>query len=236
MRFGEQFTSGGPAGAEGEARTALVHDVDRLVHKLRTPLNSLALNADLLASVSQPKPGKEALHARALKSLQSEVDRLDRIAGDFQRYVGAAVVESRTAAAGSILEGALARIRAGNGADRIELSTPGGPLPAVVGNPDLLESALAELLRNALETSSAKATVEARAEDGTLRIDVADRGPGIELEPKERAFELFLSTKQGHLGLGLTFARRVARLHGGDVHVVSTGPQGTTVRLSLPIA
>lgn len=226
----EKFISGGP---DGTAPTSLSRDVDRLVHKFRTPLNSLSLNADLLGSVTVPKPGKEALYQRALKSLQTEVARLDRIAGDFQRYVGAAHLKPLTLSISELLTNAMTE--AGDG-PKLEIVTPKNP-PSVEGDPRLLALALAELIKNAREagnetTPSAKLEVKTAGED--VHIDVSDAGGGVELDPPDRAFELFFSVKQGHLGFGLTFARRIARAHEGDVTIVNTGKEGTTVRLSVP--
>lgn len=223
----ETFVSGGP---DGSAPTSLTRDVDRLVHKFRTPLNSLSLNADLLASVSVAKPGKDALYGRALKSLQTEVSRLDKIAGDFQRYVGVSQLKPLNISFNELFNNALQE--AGD-----------GPKPEVIApkslqieaDPRLMVSALAELIKNARESGSdAAPKIEASETADAVNIDVMDRGTGIELDPAERAFELFFSVKQGHLGFGLTYARRIARAHGGDISIVKTGKDGTTMRLAIP--
>ena len=227
-RSNELFVSGGP---DGSAPTSLSRDVDRLVHKFRTPLNSLSLNADLLGSVSVPKPGKEALYGRALKSLQNEVARLDKIAGDFQRYVQASQIKPLNVSMSELVTNAIAE--AGDGAAP-EVSLPSPP-PVLEGDPRLLVSALAELVKNAREAKNEEVPrISVSTSDGTIEIDVSDTGSGIELDPVERAFELFFSVKQGHLGFGLTYARRIARAHGGDVTIQKTGKEGSTVRLSLP--
>lgn len=226
----EKFVSGGP---DGTGPTSLSRDVDRLVHKFRTPLNSLSLNADLLGSVSVPKPGKEALHARALKSLQTEVGRLDRIAGDFQRYVGASQVKPLNMSISELLTNAMAE--AGDG-PKVEILAPKSP-PMVEGDPRFLALALAELVKNAREAGGENGTapkLEVKTAGDEVHIDVTDAGGGIELDPPDRAFELFFSVKQGHLGFGLTFARRIARAHDGDVTIVKSGKDGTTMRLSVP--
>lgn len=223
----ETFVSGGP---DGSAPTSLTRDVDRLVHKFRTPLNSLSLNADLLASVSLTKPGKDALYGRALKSLQTEVSRLDKIAGDFQRYVGASQLKPLRISFNELINNALQE-------------SGDGPKPDVTASrslhveadPRLMVAALAELIKNARESGSDSAPrIEASETSDAVTIDVIDRGAGIELDPAERAFELFFSVKQGHLGFGLTYARRIARAHGGEISIVKTGKDGTTMRLSVP--
>jgi signal transduction histidine kinase len=224
----ETFVSGGP---DGTAPTSLSRDVDRLVHKFRTPLNSLSLNADLLGSVSLPKPGKDALYARALKSLQTEVSRLDKIAGDFQRYVGVFQLKPLKISISELLTNAIGE--AGDG-PKPEVIAPKsiGPVDA---DPRLVVSALAELVKNAREAGGDGAVkIEVSDVPGAVQFDVVDRGTGVELDPPERAFELFFSVKQGHLGFGLTYARRIARAHDGDIVIAKTGKEGTTMRLTLP--
>lgn len=224
----ETFVSGGP---DGTAPTSLSRDVDRLVHKFRTPLNSLSLNADLLGSVSVAKPGKDALYARALKSLQTEVSRLDKIAGDFQRYVGVSQIKPLNISLTELLTNALGE--AGDGV-KPEVIAPKSIAP-IEADPRLVVCALAELIKNAREAGGEGAPkIEVSEVDGVVQIDVSDRGTGIELDPTERAFELFFSVKQGHLGFGLTYARRIARAHDGDIVIAKTGKEGTTMRLTLP--
>lgn len=226
----DQFISGGP---DGEQPTSLTRDVDRLVHKLRTPLNSLSLNADLLGSVSQPKPGKEALYARALKSLQTEVARLDKIAGDFQRYVAASDPKPSEAAISDVVANAVAEVGAADG----KVKVTSAPATKVLADARLIATAIAELVRNGLESSGEKTspvTIDARVSGDKLQVDVTDPGAGIEFDPPDRVFELFMGGKQGHLGFGLTYARRIARLHGGEVSLVKTTKDGATVRLEIP--
>ena len=233
----DHFESGGP---DSDAPTSLVRDVDRLVHKLRTPLNSLSLNADLIATVSQPKPGKEALYQRAIKSLQTEVGRLDTIAGDFQDYVAASVPTLSEVPLGELVKTAAQDAqgedggKANGGAAKVETDIA-TPSTKIGGDARLLSSAIAELIANAFEAApGAPVKVRARISGGDLQVDVEDAGGGFDFDPPDRAFELFMGSKQGHLGFGLTYARRIARLHGGDVTIVRSTKQGTVLRFAVP--
>jgi signal transduction histidine kinase len=224
----ETFVSGGP---DGTAPTSLSRDVDRLVHKFRTPLNSLSLNADLLGSVSLSKPGKDALYARALKSLQTEVSRLDKIAGDFQRYVGVFQLKPLKISITELLTNAIGE--AGDG-PKPDVVVPKS-IASVDADPRLVVSALAELIKNGREAGGdGSVKIEVTDAPDAVHFNVSDHGAGIELDPAERAFELFFSVKQGHLGFGLTYARRIARAHDGDITIAKTSKEGTTMRLTLP--
>jgi len=67
-------------------------------------------------------------------------------------------------------------------------------------------------------------------------IDVIDTGGGIPEELAPRIFDSFLSGRPGGTGLGLAIAKRIMQSHHGDIALMSTGPTGTTIRVSIPLA
>jgi signal transduction histidine kinase len=117
------------------------------------------------------------------------------------------------------------------------------PLPQVRGDSERLRQVLMNLIDNAVKYSPANGKVEVRAyrEDGSVRVDVCDRGPGIAREDQRLIFEKFGRVTGGshHLpgtGLGLFIARSIAEAHGGSLEVWSAPEQGSTFTLDLPIA
>jgi signal transduction histidine kinase len=107
----------------------------------------------------------------------------------------------------------------------------------------LLSRMLANLVDNALRYAPRGTAVRlhARAEEGTLLIDVVDQGPGVPEEKREMIFEKYsrgsgADPGRTQRGLGLSFCRLAARAHGGEV-VIKAGPGGgTCFRVSLPIS
>ncbi len=114
------------------------------------------------------------------------------------------------------------------------------PLPAVRGDHERLRQVLMNLIDNAIKYSPAGDGVEVRAyaEDGRVRIDVIDRGPGIAREDQRLIFEKFGRVTTGNArpgtGLGLFIARSIAEAHGGTLEVSSAPDQGATFTLDLP--
>jgi signal transduction histidine kinase len=114
-------------------------------------------------------------------------------------------------------------------------------LPEIRGDAERLRQVLTNLVDNAIKYSPAGGEVEVRAyrEDGCVRIDVSDRGPGIAKEDQKLIFEKFGrvtgtgATRPG-TGLGLFIARSIAEAHGGILEVQSTPEQGATFTLELP--
>jgi len=117
-----------------------------------------------------------------------------------------------------------------------------GSLPRIRGDRERLRQVLQNLIDNAVKYSPVGEGVEiaASADNGTLRVDVRDRGPGIPAEQRGLIFEKFGradvggSAKPG-TGLGLFIARSIAEAHGGAVDLKATAGPGATFRLTLPL-
>ncbi|MGC9955184.1 MAG: HAMP domain-containing sensor histidine kinase [Rhizomicrobium sp.] len=96
------------------------------------------------------------------------------------------------------------------------------------------------LVRNAAEALTARETggvisVSAARANHCVQIDIADNGPGVPKAVVGKLFEPFVSAgRAGGTGLGLAIARDLARGHGGELSLVSTGPDGTVVRVIIP--
>ncbi|MFL5920658.1 MAG: ATP-binding protein [Gaiellaceae bacterium] len=116
-------------------------------------------------------------------------------------------------------------------------------LPEIRGDAERLRQVLTNLIDNAIKYSPIGSEVEVHAypEDGRVRIDVRDRGPGIAREDQTLIFEKFGrvtgsgATRPG-TGLGLFIARSIAEAHGGVLEVQSAPEQGATFTLELPLA
>jgi two-component system sensor histidine kinase KdpD len=103
----------------------------------------------------------------------------------------------------------------------------------------LLQAAVADVVRNALDYSPPDSPVSVRVQErsGWVRIAVRDRGPGVPSEDRPSLFQPFVRGRNAPLragtGLGLFIARRVVEAHGGEIWLESTG-HGATVVLQLP--
>lgn len=110
------------------------------------------------------------------------------------------------------------------------LATPGRFDPAQ------LQQALINLLKNAHESGSdaAEVTLTLRRASGGIRIDVSDRGPGMNDAVLANALVPFYSTKRSGTGLGLALAREITEAHGGRIALNNREGGGLTVSLFLP--
>jgi signal transduction histidine kinase len=119
-----------------------------------------------------------------------------------------------------------------------------GELPHVRGDRDRLQQVLTNLLENAIKYSPAgeEVSVSAYGQDSRVRIEVADRGPGVPADQRGLIFEKFGrgatagSPGTPGTGLGLFIARSIARAHGGSLELASGDRDGgATFVLTLPV-
>jgi len=105
---------------------------------------------------------------------------------------------------------------------------------AVEVDPDELALAIRCLLENAAEAMDQHGAVRVSvtAEEASCAISVSDTGPGVPESERENIFLSHRTTKEGHLGIGLNIARRIAVRYGGAVSLLSA-PRGATFSLTL---
>jgi signal transduction histidine kinase len=112
-----------------------------------------------------------------------------------------------------------------------------GDRPTIQADAEQLRTVFLNLLLNASQASGApggvRITIEAAA--GECRVAIADDGPGMPEEVRERVFEPFFTTKHRGTGLGLPTARRVIERHSGTIDVRCPPSGGTVVVVTLPV-
>jgi two-component system sensor kinase FixL len=109
---------------------------------------------------------------------------------------------------------------------------------SVTGDPELLKVVFQNLLLNAAQAMNGQGFIQIRLQDasGSVLVDVVDTGPGIPAEAREKLFTPFFTTKVRGTGLGLATVRRIVEAHAGHVEILSSGRDGTTIRVTLPSA
>ncbi|MFF7498252.1 ATP-binding protein [Streptomyces lavendulae] len=240
-RLAEAAAEVEPIKAADRLRTALLRAVS---HDLRTPLAG-ALAA--IGSLRAPDVDfSEEDRAELLESAEMSLNRLNRLVEnllDLSRLqAGALSLELRATTPEEVLPAALESLDLPSAdTPRIDLQNL-ETVPALQADPPLLERVLANLVGNAVRHAPGDrpVLVTASALAGRVEVRIADRGPGIAADDRERAFEPFqrLGDRDNTtgLGLGLTLARGLTEAMNGTLTPEDTPGGGLTMVLSLPVA
>jgi signal transduction histidine kinase len=197
-------------------------DLDRILHDLRGPLNSMVMHVEVLKRVLADDPDALA----SVTAIQAELSRLTRMlpaAFDVLTLERGKVgrVGLRPLVERALVEHRLAGVQVED-----------GTWPEIDGDADLLVLAIAHLVRNALAATRAAGRADRLpriaidpGESGEVTLVVRDWGTGFKSQNPKGLVRL--------AGVGLLTVERVARLHGGRLSFVSPG-EGAEVRLTLP--
>lgn len=243
---------------EAENQAVLARLVAGLLHEINTPLGSIRSAADSMAGAvmrwgkvvtqyadpSQPD-GQAALRllevAPQLRdSLDQGTERLSTVVEGLRQFVGLDEAERKPLDVRKGIEGALALLGPSL-QGRIEVVRDyAETLPQVVCRPAKLNRAFLSVLQNAVQAIEGRGVlrVSVRELNGRIEINVVDDGKGIPASKMSEIFQLGLTRKAGRVGLrlGLPMSKRCIEELGGRLAIESIEGEGTTVRMTLPVA
>jgi signal transduction histidine kinase len=213
----------------GEVSAGVAHEMR---NGLATIVGYLGLLERRWRATGATTGGKEK--PEEITEIRQEVANLERVVEDFLAFArpGSArpetidlVEQLRRAAADPAL-----------GERPIEWRLPAGEELRTIADPVLLDRAIRNLLRNAVEASPTGSAIEVtiRRTEKTAEISIGDRGKGLPPGQEDAVLEPFVSARAGGAGLGLPIARRIAALHGGTLRLANRPGGGVLATLSLP--
>ncbi len=267
--------TGAPEGGRRDDLTELMRDFDRMAerieglvdsqsrllkdvsHELRSPLARLSVALGLARQRVESEVGPEVSTEleSALNRIELEADRLNQL---IQRLLTISRLES--GADGLRKTKLPLRELVEQVARDAEYETPGrrcrvtagatadsGDQFLVEGDPDLLRSAVENVVRNATRYTAEGTTVEVRLErqqpangEAEIIVRVLDSGPGVPDEALQKIFEPFYRLddarirQTGGAGLGLSIADRAIRLHGGQLRASNRKEGGLEIEIRIP--
>ncbi len=231
--------------AESAAKTSFVANVS---HELKTPLTTIRLYAELLA---QGRVRDEAKRAEYLDTIGRETQRLGRLVGNVLDFSRLEQGKKKYDLATVDLAAELRRLgvahapRLAEAGLELRIEAPERLLLAM--DRDAVEQIVLNLLDNACKYAAEgrEVSLSLASEPGegeVVRLAVADRGPGVPVEQRDRIFEKFhrvderLTAEKAGAGLGLSIARQLARGLGGDLLCEAAPEGGAAFVLTLPLA
>ena len=221
-----------------EMRSSLLSAVS---HDLRTPLAAITGAGTTLRDDSG-KLGPEQ-QAELFDTICTEAERMERLVANTLDMVrlesGGFAPKREWIPLEEIVGSALARLDAKLGEREVKLDLPEN-LPLVSVDPVLFEQVFVNLIENAVKYSGSESPIEVRArrEDGTVVIEVADRGPGLPPGDETRVFEKFYRgprVRSGGVGLGLPICLGIVQAHGGSLLAANRDGGGAVFTICMPL-
>jgi two-component system sensor histidine kinase KdpD len=222
--------------------------LDSVTHEFRTPLTAIKASVtSLLGSASQSSSHSPEETRELLTIINEESDRLNRLIGEAAEMaqLDANKVEFRfeSAPIGGPVEEALSEVKQLLVQHPVEVRIPAG-LPNARMDSAHVKEVLVHLLENAAKYSPPGApiriTAEAKDNNQTLMVNIADRGPGIDDFEQSLVFEKFYRGRNQRVqvhgtGMGLAICKAIVEAHGGRLGLTSQLGHGSVFYFSLPV-
>ncbi len=204
-------------------------------HELRTPMTSLRTNLELLAQADRRGGMQQQQRDEILKDVTGQVEELSTLVGDLVELARDEPLERTPEPLdlADIVSRAL---------DRVKRRAPASTFDAhiepwwVLGEAQILERAVTNLLDNAAKWGPPGSTVTVRLSNGQLVV--ADEGAGVEPRDLPMIFERFYRADDARMmpgsGLGLSIVKQAAERHGGSVSVANRTPHGAEFTMLIP--
>jgi signal transduction histidine kinase len=228
---------GRPRTSDGTPASPLPPDAPRveemvsvIAHEVRNPLAAIRSALEIVERRVPPGPEQ-----RVLTDVIARVDALDALVDELLLFSETPQPNLQPVSLEPLIAGIARTLE-----DRLDATCTVkvvAPPPTVSADPAQLRTVFMNLLTNAIHASGASRTacVTLGASDHHAVVTITDRGLGFSDEARDAEFRPFFTTKARGTGLGLPTARRLVRMHGGDVIIDSTA-SGTEVRVTLPTA
>ncbi|HEV2418412.1 MAG TPA: ATP-binding protein, partial [Terriglobia bacterium] len=221
----------------------------RIAHEIKNPLTPIRLSSDRIRRLIV-KPGKllsDAVDSRLISAvmesaslIEREVTTLETLVDEFSKFARFPASQPVPSDINRIVSDALGVFNGRLSKINIHQDLA-ADLPTVRADPEQMKRAVVNLIDNAAEALEGSALKEIwirsrlDLERELVSIVVADSGPGIPPEAKERLFLPYFSTKQRGTGLGLAIVSRIVSEHNGSIRVEENWPVGTQFIIELPL-
>jgi signal transduction histidine kinase len=208
-----------------------------VAHEIGNPLNGIKLTMSHLKDIFSKSQLDKDSFDRYSDTILNEVNRLDRIVKDFLTLARERELSLCEYGVDRLLRETVDLIakEAQERGVEIHLHLPADG-PKIIMDPQLLKSAILNILINALEAAEGTGAVDITLteSDSSIVLDIVDRGRGIPPDIKDHIFDPYFSTKPVGTGLGLPLTKTIIEKHGGEITIDSGDGGGTAVTITIP--
>jgi two-component system nitrogen regulation sensor histidine kinase NtrY len=210
----------------------------RIAHEVKNPLTPIKLSTERMMKKWAEGHGDFAqVFERSTKTIIHEVDSLRRLVDEFSRF-GKMPEIRKTPSDIALLAEEVRNLYRPYKDFRLEVHAP-PDMPLVELDPEQFKRALINLIDNAREAmgnaGAVSVKIEPDAEANRVFVKVADTGPGIPGEARDKLFLPYFSTKKHGTGLGLAIVQKIVSEHDGYIKADDNTPHGSVFTIELPI-
>jgi two-component system nitrogen regulation sensor histidine kinase NtrY len=210
----------------------------RLAHEVKNPLTPIQLSAERIRKkYDEGGEDLDEIVEEGTAAIVREVAALKNLVDEFSRFARLPAPDPVPTDVRKLVDGALALYKGVHSRVSIVPECQSN-LPPVRLDPEQMQRVLVNLLDNAVQAMRGRGTITISAhrdrDSSTVRLEVADDGPGIRPEDRDRLFLPAFSTKKHGGGLGLAIVHRIVTDHHGRIHVEDNQPRGTRFVIDLP--
>jgi PAS domain S-box-containing protein len=214
-----------------------------IAHEVNQPLGSIMASVGPCLRWLNAQPPDLGSARGALERIANEAERASQVINRVRALVRREPPRQEEVDVNQIISEVIALTRDQIHSHDIALQTElAADLKAVRGDRVQLQQVILNLIVNALEAMSAVrdrqrqlAVRSINDDDGGVRVEVHDSGPGVAPHAAEQLFEPFYTTKEGGIGMGLWICRSIIEAHRGRLWVTSHPPQGAAFQFWLPV-
>ena len=213
----------------------------RIAHEVKNPLTPIQLSAQRLRRRFLTRLAGEddaAIFEECTEVIIRQVDEMKQLVDEFSRFARLPEIKPRPGEFAAFLEESLALFRQAHPAVDFNLKI-NDKIPVFSFDPEQMRRVLTNILDNAVtamqERGQIDLTLEADADMSSLRLTIADSGPGLAPEIQNRLFDPHVTTKEGGQGLGLAIVRTIISDHGGFIKARNRPESGAKFIIELPL-
>ena len=213
----------------------------RIAHEIKNPLTPLQLSAQRLEKLLQGSDPTGAV-AESTRSIVEHVEIIKRLANEFSEYGRMPTAQFVPTDLPTLVSN-VTRSFAAEHPDIAFSCTEENKVPEVLLDPEQIRGVLINVIANAVSAvrgsgmngvGAIAITLSFDRKSARAQLQVADNGPGIPAQDKNRVFEPYFTTKKGGTGLGLAIVSSVVSDHQGEVRIFDNTPHGVRLVITLP--
>jgi two-component system nitrogen regulation sensor histidine kinase NtrY len=210
----------------------------RIAHEIKNPLTPIKLSTEhMIKKWLNRDEDFGKVFDRSTRTIIKEVESLKRLVDEFSRFGKMPEIKKAPVLLFPIIESAVNLYKDYKGL-KIHLSAKGDAVPVELDE-EQFKRVLINIVDNAIQAMQNQGRIDIMVQYDVLSnrvyVDIADNGPGIREEDREKLFLPYFSTRRDGTGLGLAIASRVVTEHRGYIRVMDNRPSGTIFRIELPI-